>query len=112
MAEGGQAVGGATLTGNVGVPNLTFANPFPGTSTTGPNTYPFAVSNDQHLQDPYIQQYNFTVEQTLPGQFQLTTSYVGAKDTHLTVTYPGGGSATLISQLRCSTAFSRPAQQV
>jgi hypothetical protein len=88
MAEGGQAVGGATLTGNVGVPNLTFANPFPGTSTTGPNTYPFAVSNDQHLQDPYIQQYNFTVEQTLPGQFQLTTSYVGAKDTHLTVTYP------------------------
>jgi len=95
MAEGGQAVGGATLTGNVGVPNLTFANPFPGTSTTGPNTYPFAVSNDQHLQDPYIQQYNFTVEQTLPGQFQLTTSYVGAKDTHLTITYPGGGSADL-----------------
>jgi hypothetical protein len=88
MAEGGQAVGGATLIGNVGTPNLTFANPFPGTSVTGPNTYPFAVSNDQNLRDPYIQQYNVTVEQTLPGRFQFTTSYVGAKDTHLTVTYP------------------------
>ncbi len=88
MAEGYQAVGGATLIGNVGTPNLTWANPFPGTSTTGPNTYPFAVSNDQNLQDPYIQQYNFTVEQTLPGKFLLDVAYVGAKDTHLTVTYP------------------------
>jgi hypothetical protein len=88
MAEGGQAVGGATLIGNNGTPNLTFANPFPGTSTTGPNTYPFAVSNDQHLLDPYIQQYNFTVEQTLPGKLLFDVAYVGAKDTHLTVTYP------------------------
>ena len=88
MAEGGQAVGGATLIGNVGVPNLLFSNPFPGTSSTGPNTYPFAVSNDQHLADPYIQQYNFTVEQILPGKFLLDIGYVGAKDTRLTVTYP------------------------
>lgn len=88
MAEGYQATGGATLIGNVGTPNLTWANPFPGTSTTGPNTYPFAVSNDQHLQDPYIQQYNLTVEQLLPGKFLFDIAYVGAKDTHLTVTYP------------------------
>jgi len=92
MAEGGQAVGGATLIGNQiatsGVPNLTWANPFPGTSSTGPNTYPFAVSNDQNLRDPYIQQYNLTVEQTLPGKFLLDIAYVGAKDTHLTITYP------------------------
>ena len=89
MAEGGQAVGGATLIGNVGAPNLTWANPFPGTPASGgPNTYPFAVSNDQHLQDPYIQQYNFTVEQTFPGKFLVDIAYVGAKDTHLTITYP------------------------
>ena len=88
MAEGDQATSGATLIGNTtGVPNVTFANPFPGANTAS-TALPFAVSNDQNLRDSYIQQWNFTIQRTLPGKVLLDVAYVGSKGTRLIVTYP------------------------
>ncbi|MEK6396778.1 MAG: TonB-dependent receptor, partial [Terriglobus sp.] len=37
--------------------------------------------------DPYMQQWNLTLEQKLPGKIDLQTSYVGTKGTHLLVNF-------------------------
>jgi len=95
MAEGAQAQSGAALTGNPGLtgntpalklPNLTFTNPFPGVATGGPNTYPFAIAMDQHLQDQLTAQFNLTVQGQLPGKFSAEAGYVGALGRHNFVT--------------------------
>jgi len=51
---------------------VVFANP--GTTLSTMNYY---------IKQPYVMQYNFTVEQQLPGQFGLTVSYVGSRGIHL-----------------------------
>ncbi len=88
MAEGDQATSGASVTGNPsGLPNILFSNPF-GAGSSGPaGTLPFAVSNDQNLKDTYAQQWNFNIQHKFPGNFVLDAGYVGAKDTHLIVTF-------------------------
>ena len=94
MGEGAQAQAGASLTGNPGpsatnpagsplaLPNLTFSNPFPGVTTGGPLTYPFANAIDQHLQDQMTTQYNLTVQGQLPYKFSGEVAYVGAQGRH------------------------------
>ncbi|MDQ6708736.1 MAG: TonB-dependent receptor [Acidobacteriota bacterium] len=86
MAEGAQATAGANITGNItGAPNVFFSSPFAGASNAG--GLPFAVSNDQHLRDSYIQQWNFNVQHKLPGNVALDVGYVGSKGTRLFVTF-------------------------
>ncbi len=91
MGEGAQAQSGAQLTGNPGLtgttaalklPNLIFTNPFPGVTTGGPSTYPFANAIDQHLQDQMTQEYNLTLQAQLPGKVSGEAAYVGARGTH------------------------------
>jgi len=88
MAEGAQATAGASVTGNpAGVPNILFSNPY-GAGSSGPaGTLPFAVSNDQNLNDTYAQQWNFNIQHKFPGNVVVDAGYVGAKDTHLIVTF-------------------------
>ncbi len=63
------------------VPNLTFANPFPGNGTIPSSPAINAVSGDRR--NPYHQQWNYTVEsEVLPGT-ALRVSYVGNLGTHL-----------------------------
>jgi hypothetical protein len=96
MGEGDQAQAGAQITGNTGltssnpalkIPNILFSNPFPGVTTGGPLTYPFATSIDQHLQDQMTQEFNLTVQNQLPGKVTGQIAYVGARGTHNFVTY-------------------------
>ena len=128
MGEGDQAQAGAQLTGNLGVtasnpaqkiPNILFSNPFPGVTTGGPLTYPFATSIDQHLQDQMTQEYNLTVQNQLPGGFTSQIAYVGARGTHNFITYAdtnlpfpiNPASTTLtINARRPNQTFLRPVQ--
>lgn len=90
QAEGFQAQAGASLSGNLGngaigaqaVPNLTFSNPFPGVTTGGPSTYPFAVELYQYLADQMTQQFNLTVQTAFPGKITADIAYVGAVGVH------------------------------
>jgi hypothetical protein len=89
MAEGAQAQSGASLLGNVKgqLPNLTFDNPFPGVTTGGPLTYPFANALDQNMQDQQTMQYNLIVQTQLPAKISGEIGYVGAKGTHNFISY-------------------------
>jgi hypothetical protein len=87
IVEGAQAQSGASLIGNAAVPNLTFNNPFPGASATGPLTYPFLPAIDPNLKDQNTQEWNLTVEKQLPGKILFDLGYVGAKGTHNFVWY-------------------------
>jgi hypothetical protein len=90
QAEGFQAQAGASLSGNLGngatgaqaLPNLTLGNPFPGVTTGGPSTYPFAVELYQYLADQMTQQFNFTVQTVFPGKITGDFAYVGAVGIH------------------------------
>jgi len=86
MAEGAQATAGASLSGNIaGAPNLFFSDPFAGAVTTG--ALNFAVANDEHMRDSYVQQWNLNIQRRLPGSVVLDVGYVGSKGTKLVVTY-------------------------
>jgi len=86
MAEGAQATAGASLSGNIaGAPNLFFRDPFAGAVTTG--ALNFAVANDEHMRDSYVQQWNLNIQRRLPGSVVLDVGYVGSKGTKLVVTY-------------------------
>ena len=89
MAEGAQAQSGASLLGNVKgqPPNLTFDNPFPGVTTGGPLTYPFANALDQNMQDQQTMQYNLIIQTQLPAKISAEMGYVGAKGTHNFISY-------------------------
>jgi Carboxypeptidase regulatory-like domain len=48
--------------------------------------FPLNVTNIPSAADwPYVQQWHLDVEKELPGNFVVTTSYVGSKGTHLTL---------------------------
>jgi hypothetical protein len=112
MGEGDQAQSGAQLTGNPGqtgttaalkLPNLTFTNPFPGVTTGGASTYPFANAIDQHLRDQMTQEYNMVVQMKLYAGFSGEIGYVGAHGTHnftsptVNLPYPIDPSTTTLS---------------
>lgn len=52
--------------------------------TLGP--FPFAPSVDPNLKSSYVQQWNFDLQQKLPGNLLLDVGYVGSKGTRLDVT--------------------------
>lgn len=94
MAEGAQATGGASLTGNLsGAPNIFASNPY-GTSTAG--ALSFTVANDQNMRDSYVQQWNLNIQKKLPANIVFDVGYVGSKGTRLIITYPGNQPITLV----------------
>ena len=94
MAEGAQATGGASITGNLaGVPNFFASNPY-GTSSAG--ALSFTVANDQNMRDSYTQQWNLNIQKKLPGSIVLDVGYVGSKGTKLIVTLPGNQPIVLV----------------
>jgi carboxypeptidase family protein/TonB-dependent receptor-like protein len=94
MAEGAQATGGASLTGNLsGVPDIFMSNPY-GTSVAG--ALSFTVANDQSMRDSYIQQWNLNIQKRLPASIVFDVGYVGSKGTRLIVTLPGNQPIQLV----------------
>ena len=62
-------------------------NPFPGT-TTPPSTVAFPQFSSQfvyeeHMRNPYVQSWNFTIEREIAGGFIGRVSYAGSKGTRL-----------------------------
>jgi hypothetical protein len=90
QVEGFQAQSGAALTGNNGngavgaqaLPNLTLANPFPGVTTGGPSTYPFAPEIYQNLADQMTEQFNLAVQTVFPGKVTADIAGVGSIGVH------------------------------
>lgn len=94
MAEGAQATGGASLTGDLaGRPDIFMSNPY-GTSVGG--ALSFTVANDQKMRDSYIQQWNLNIQKRLPGSIVFDVGYVGSKGTRLIVTLPGNQPIQLV----------------
>jgi hypothetical protein len=71
---------------------LGFINPTTGQPTSDPNMYPIfsgstygfaSLSAPQHYVSPNTQQWNLTVQRSLPKNWQLELGYVGTKSTHL-----------------------------
>ena len=59
--------------------------PFPGATNTFQGFFPPATLNlTQHdIRQPYLMQWNFSVDRQLPGDMGLTVSYVGTRGLHL-----------------------------
>ncbi|MBV8817585.1 MAG: TonB-dependent receptor, partial [Acidobacteriaceae bacterium] len=68
-----------------GVPNISLANPYGGSS--GGPAIPSASWVEQPFRDGYVQQWNFNVQRELTGSMALTVGYVGSKGTHLDRAY-------------------------
>ena len=95
MAEGAQATGGASLTGNLtGSPNIFASNPYGGTAA---GALSFTVANDQNMRDSYTQQWNLNIQKKLPGNILVDVGYVGSKGTKLIVTLAGNQPITLVA---------------
>ena len=71
---------------------LGFIDPTTGQPTSNPNMYPIfngttygetAMSVPQHYVSPSTQQWNLTVQRSLPKNWVMEVGYVGAKGTHL-----------------------------
>lgn len=94
MAEGAQATGGASLTGNLsGAPNIFASDPY---GSTAGGALSFTVANDQNMRDSYVQQWNLNIQKKLPGSIVFDVGYVGSKGTRLIITYPGNQPITLV----------------
>jgi hypothetical protein len=106
QVEGDQAQAGAALIGNGSVPNLTFSNPFPGVTTGGPSTYPFLPAIDPNLKDQDTQEWNLTMEKSLPGKILFDLGYVGAKGTHNFVWYSDLNEPIPVDQRTLPANFS------
>jgi len=68
-----------------GKPQLTFPYPYPA-NLAQPGSQVFDLSNVLHYQDPYVQQWNFTVERDLGFQTGLRLSYDGSHGSNLGLT--------------------------
>jgi hypothetical protein len=68
-----------------GKPQLTFPYPFP-QNLAQPGTQSFDLSYDLHFKDPYVQQWNFTIERDLGFQTGLRVSYDGSHGKNLALT--------------------------
>jgi hypothetical protein len=67
--------------GQIAIPNLTFANPFPGTGTISANPTIYAVDRD--ARNTLSQQWNLTFERRLPMQTSFRVTYLGNKSTRV-----------------------------
>jgi hypothetical protein len=66
-----------------GLPSLVFPSPFP--SNLGqPGSFAVYASTDIHYHDPYVQQFNFTIERDLGQGIGLRLTYVGSHGSQLT----------------------------
>jgi hypothetical protein len=70
------SVGSYTNTIANGTPSLTLAHPFPANLSL-PGTQSFQLSADVHYHDPYVQQWNFTIERSLGFNTGLRVTYDG-----------------------------------
>jgi hypothetical protein len=68
-----------------GKPQLNFPYPFP-QNLAQPGTQSFDLSYNLHFKDPYVQQWNFTIERDLGFQAGLRVSYDGSHGTNLALT--------------------------
>ncbi len=68
-----------------GVPNISLANPYGGSS--GAPAIPSASWVENPFRDGYVQQYNFNIQHQLASSTALTVGYVGSKGTHLDRAY-------------------------
>lgn len=68
-----------------GRPQLTFPYPFP-SNLAQPGSQVFDLSNVLHYKDPYVQQWNVTVERDLGFQTGLRVSYDGSHGSNLGLT--------------------------
>jgi Carboxypeptidase regulatory-like domain/TonB dependent receptor len=77
----------ATFTNSIkgGKATYTFPYPFP-SNLAQPGTQDFDLSYALHYKDPYVQQWNFTVERDLGFQTGLRISYDGSHGTDLSLT--------------------------
>jgi hypothetical protein len=69
-----------SFVGATPIPNLTLANAFPsglGVASTSLGTI------NPHFSDPYIQQWNVSIQRELPGAFLATVGYLGNHGVHL-----------------------------
>ena len=78
-------VAGFTNSIKNGVAKYTFPYPFP-SNIAQPGTQDFDLSYDLHYKDPFVQQWNFTVERDLGFQMGLRVSYDGSHGSYLSVT--------------------------
>ena len=67
--------------GQIAQPNLTFANPFPGTGAIAANPTIYAVDRDPR--NTLSQQWNFTIERQLPFRTGVRVTYLGNKSTRV-----------------------------
>lgn len=74
-----------TNTVSGGKPALTFPYPFP-TNLAQPGSQVFDLSSALHYKDPFVQQWNLTVERDLGFQIGLRVSYDGSHGTNLGLT--------------------------
>jgi hypothetical protein len=82
------------------LPGANGAGPLTATYAPNANTTPYPSALDANLKSPYLYQYNFGIQQQLPGNMALSVSYVGSRGVHLYRTqdgnpvipcnYPGG----------------------
>jgi hypothetical protein len=77
----------ATFTNSIrnGRATFTFPYPFP-SNLAQPGTQDFDLSYALHYKDPYVQQWNFTIERDLGFQTGLRLSYEGSRGSNLSVT--------------------------
>jgi hypothetical protein len=77
----------ATFTNSIkgGKATYTFPYPFP-SNLAQPGTQDFDLSYALHYKDPYVQQWNFTIERDLGFQTGLRLSYDGSHGTDLSLT--------------------------
>jgi len=68
-----------------GVPNISIANPYGGTSAGA--AIPSASWVENPFRDGYVQQWNFNIQHQLPSAMGVTVGYVGSKGTHLDRSY-------------------------
>jgi hypothetical protein len=68
-----------------GKPTLSFPYPFP-SNLAQPGSQVFDLSNVLHYRDPYVTQWNFTIERDLGFQTGIRLSYDGSRGSHLGIT--------------------------
>ena len=64
------------------LPDLTFQNPFPTATQSGPPTNPLLYMIERNNVNPVTQQWNLTVEQQIGNDWFTRASYIGAQTHH------------------------------
>lgn len=70
-----------------GKPTLTFPYPFPSSLAATPGTANFLSAADIHYKDPYVQEWNLTIERDLGANLGVRVSYDGNQTTDLGISY-------------------------